>query len=95
MKAADNPYQLALIEPCPICLRLTASPAARQSDIDPWGVGAHRHCRTAAARWYPTEYAQGVAAVADRAAHEARVNEIAEQFEEMFGPAAALREVAP
>jgi hypothetical protein len=92
VKAADDPNQLALIEPCPICLRLTASLDARQPDTDPWGAGPHRHCRTAAARWYPTEYAQGVAAVTSRAAREAAVNAIAEQFEQMFGPAAALRE---
>lgn len=68
--------QLALFEPCPVCLRITASPDARQPDIDPWGVGAHRHCLTAAARWYPNEYAQGVAA---REARRAAEREAAER----------------
>jgi hypothetical protein len=70
--------QLALIEPCPICLRITASPDARQPDIDPWGAGAHRHCLTAAARWYPNAYAEGVAA---REARPAAAREVAEPRE--------------
>ena len=61
------PNQLAFLEPCVICLRLTIGP--NSGVVGVWGVETHQHCLTAARRWYPeaVAYVEAARAEAERA----------------------------
>lgn len=60
-----DPDQLAFLEPCVICRRFTLGPHAGVVGV--WGGETHRHCLTAARRWYPEAVAQVEAARAEAA----------------------------
>lgn len=65
MTARNNadPDQLALLEPCLVCLRLTIGP--NSGVVGVWGAEDHRGCYIAAQRWWPYEAAVSRAARAE------------------------------